>query len=115
MSRSINDLKSHEELRNHGAMEQPEAPSLLSVDQRTEYTSSILPLGSDYISDFCNDIHMKLQGDLQKHAHDRARIELPQCLPDLTKAFSIRIGLDTSEPSRAYVMHFLHTHSRSVF
>lgn len=112
LSKSVNDPKSHEELRKYGTIEQAEAQSQLKVDQQTEHTSSGLPYGSDYINDFCNDIYKKLKFDLQKYIHDQARIELPRCLPDLIKAFSIRIGLDTSEPSGAYVMHFLHTHYR---
>jgi hypothetical protein len=113
-SRSINDLKSYEELREYDTMEPPEVQSRLTADQQTLYTSSVLPPGSDYINDLCSDIHMKLKYELQNHAHDRPRIVLPKCLPDLVKEFSIRIGLDTSEPSRAYIMHFFHRHHRSV-
>ena len=112
VSRSINHPNLDEKPREYETMEPPEAPSQLTVDQQTVYTSSFLPHGSDHISDLCNDIHMKLKYELQEHTHDRARIELPKCLPDLIKAFSIRIGLDTSEPSTAYIMHFLHTNYR---
>lgn len=111
-SRSINDPKSCEQLRNHDTIEQPGAKSRLTVDQRTVYTSSTLPHGPDYVSDLCNDIYMKLKNELQNHTHDRVRIELPRCLPDLIKAFSVRIGFDTSEPSNAYIMQFLHTNHR---
>ncbi|KAL1852136.1 hypothetical protein Daus18300_012283 [Diaporthe australafricana] len=111
-SRSIHGSKLREELREDGTTAQQEAQDPLAVDQQTVYTSPILPHGSDYISDLCNDIHLKLKDDLQEQAHDQDRVELLNCLPDLIKALSIRIGFDISNPSRTYVMHFLHTHYR---
>lgn len=114
VSRLISNQKSYEELRECDTKESPEAQSRLTADQQTVYTSSVLPHGSDYVSDLCNDIHMNLKYELERYAHGQAQIELPKRLPDLIKAFSIRIGLDTSKPSTAYIMHFLHTNYRSV-
>lgn len=110
--RSSNDQRPHDRLRKHRTREQPEAQSWLIVDQQTEYTSPILPHGSDYIKVFCNGIHMKLKYDLQRHAHYRGRMELPRCLPDLIQTLFMRIGRETRDPSREHITHFLYTHYR---
>lgn len=114
VSRTIKEPKSCEEPTKDETIERPETQGGPAVDQQTVYTSSVLPHGSDYVSDLCNDIHMKLKDELQNLTHDRGRTEISRYLPDLIKAFSIRIGLESSEPSRAYIMHFLHTNYRYV-
>lgn len=106
------ESKLHEELIDRGTMTQPEEYDRAAGDQNTVYTSLALPHGSDYITDLCNDIHVRLKHELLENTKDQARIELPKCLPDLIKALAIRIGLDRSNPASAYVMHFLHTHNK---
>lgn len=108
VSRSVKNSNPAEQMREDGALGQPEIQSRLTVDQQTVYTASVLPRASDYINDLCSDIYLKLKNELQEHACEGARAQFPRCLPDLIKAFSARIGLDRSEPSRAYIMHFLH-------
>jgi hypothetical protein len=105
----INGPKPHERLREHDTIKQPHS---VTEDQQTVYTSLVLPRRSDYINDLCSEIYMKLKDEFQKDTNDQDRIELPRYLPDLIKAFSIRIGLDPSEPSRTYIMHFIHMHHR---
>lgn len=106
------DLKPHEDLKEHDTMMSPEEQKGLAVDQKSVYTSLELPHGSEYISDLCNDIYLKLKNDLQEQASDQARLELPKCLPDLIKALAIRIGLDRSSPAGPYIMQFLHVHHK---
>lgn len=111
---AVPDSESDQKLKGCESMESPETLSRSAADQHTVYTSSILPHGSDLVRDLCTDIHKKLKYELQNYADYRGRIELPEYLPDLIKAFSIRMGLDTSEPSRAYIMSYLHTSHRYV-
>ena len=111
-SRPHHESKPYVDLADHGARAQPEEYDRPAGDQQTVYTSLALPHGSDYITDLCNDIHLRLKHELQEHTRDQAQTELPKCLPDLIKALAIRIGLDRSNPASPYVMHFLHTHCR---
>lgn len=102
------DMKPHEQRINHGTMTHPEGPKGPQYDQKTVYTSMELPRGSECITDLCNDIYLNLKHEIQEHTQDQDRTELPECLPDLIKALSIRIGLDKANPASPYVMHFLH-------
>lgn len=111
-SRPYHGLEPHDELIDHGTIAQPEEHKRPAGDQHTVYTSLALPHGSDYITDLCNDIHLRLEHELLEHKQDQAWKELPKCLPDLIKALAIRIGLDRSNPASPSVMHFLHTHSK---
>lgn len=95
-----------------GTMAQPEEHNGPAGDQHTVYTSLGVPHGSDYITDLCNDIYLKLKHEFLEHTQDQRWAELPKRLPDLIKALAIRIGLDRSNPASPYVMHFLHTHSK---
>lgn len=97
---------------DRGTMVQPEEHDGPAGDQHTVYTSLGVPHGSDYITDLCNDIHLKLKHEFMEHTQDQRWGELPKRLPDLIKALAIRIGLDRSNPASPYVMHFLHTHSK---
>lgn len=112
VSTSINNTRISGKPKEDESVELIEAQGQQTVYQQTAYTSSVLPHDADYVSDLCNDIHMNLKQELQEHAHNRARPELSRCLPDLIKAFSIRIGLDTSNPSSGHIMHFLHAHHK---
>lgn len=105
-------LIQHEEVIDHGTLAQPEQYSRPAGDQHTVYTSLALPHGSEYITDLCNDITLRLKHELLEHTQDQAWRELPKCLPDLIKALAIRIGLDRSNPASLQAMHFLHTHSK---
>lgn len=102
------EMEPHEQLIDHGTMAQPEGQKGPEYDQKTVYTSMELPHGAQCITDLCHDIYLKLKHEIQGHTQDQDRIELPECLPDLIKALSIRIGLDKSNPASPYVMHFLH-------
>ncbi|KAK2611198.1 hypothetical protein N8I77_004564 [Diaporthe amygdali] len=111
-ARPYQDLKPHEDLKEHDTMMSPGEQNKLAVDQKSVYTSLELPHGSEYISDLCNDIYLKLKNDLQEQSSGKARLKMPKCLPDLIKALAIRIGLDRSNPSGPYIMQFLHVHHK---
>lgn len=101
------EMKPHEQLIDQGSMTQPEGQEGPEHDQQTMYTSMELLHGSECITDLCNDIYLKLKHEIQEHTQDQDQMELPDCLPALIKALSIRIGLDKSNPASPFVMHFL--------
>ena len=76
-------------------------------DAQTTYSvaTSMDPANAqNYISDLSHHIH----GNLQEHVDSGGRSELCRSLPELIKAFAIKIGCENASQLNRDIMYFIH-------
>ncbi len=83
-------------------------------DEKTQYSSPMtVGMGATQqsIIDICSDIHSRLR----PYLNDSNRDAIATGLPELLKAFAIRIGMDYSSDLNPRIMRFIHGNRRRVF
>ncbi|GJN75979.1 hypothetical protein PLICBS_010090 [Purpureocillium lilacinum] len=82
-------------------------------DTRTTY-SAATTVGQVHAKNYISELSHHIHSNLLEHVDSEGRSELCRSLPELIKAFAIKIGCESTSQLNLDIMYFIHKHYREI-